>query len=119
MNDYEVFQAQASNTINHYDPIYGSSSFLPLVHEGSVFDIEAGYYNMNDPTGYVFPTENGSKLFSRIPISDYNKLVDFINRRQVDWKLPAIQIALDWTAGLTFITEILAFLIFILTHFTQ
>ncbi len=114
MNDYEVFQAQASNTINHYDPIYGSSSFLPLVHEGSVFDIEDGYYNMTDPTGYVFPFENGSKLFSRIPVSDYNKLENFINRRQVDWKLPAIQILLDWAAGLTFIAEILAFFIFII-----
>ena len=114
MNDYEVFQAQASNTINHYDPLYSGSFFLPLVHEGSVFDISDGYYNMTDPTGYVFPSENGTKLFSRIPISDYAKLEDFVNRRQVDWKLPWIQILLDWLAALTVLSELGAILIFLL-----
>jgi hypothetical protein len=108
MNDYEVFEAQASNVTHHYDPLLGENSFLPLVHEGSVFDIQDGFYNMTDPTGYVFPMENSSKLFSLIPVSDYKKLVDFLNRRQPDWKLPLIQIALDWAAGLTFILIILA-----------
>jgi hypothetical protein len=86
----------------------GENSFLPHVHEGSVFDIQNGYYNMTDPTGYVFPRENNSKLFSLIPVSDYGKLMDFLNRRQPDWKLPLIQIALDWAAGLTFIFTVLA-----------
>jgi hypothetical protein len=113
MNDYEVFQAQASNVTHHYDPLLGENSFRPLVHEGSVFDIEDGFYNMTDPTGYVFPTENNSKLFSRIPVSDYNKLVDFVNRRQPDWKLPLIQIALDWAAGLAFILIILAVIFYL------
>jgi len=113
MNDYEVFQAQASNTINHYDPLYGETSFYPQVHEGSVFDIDNGYYNMSDPSGYVFPSENNSKLFSRIPVSDYKKLVDFINRRPSDWKLPFVQILLDWTAGITFLLLICAILIYL------
>jgi hypothetical protein len=103
MNDDAVFTAQASNVTHHYDPLLGENSFLPHVHEGSVFDIQNGFYNMTDPTGYVFPKENNSKLFSLIPVSDYIKLVDFLNRRQPDWKLPLIQIILDWTAGLTFI----------------
>ena len=108
MNDYEVFAARASNVTHHYDPLLGENSFLPHVHEGSVFDIQNGYYNMTDPTGYVFPRENNSKLFSLIPVSDYGKLMDFLNRRQPDWKLPLIQIALDWAAGLTFIFTVLA-----------
>ena len=114
MNDYEVFQAQASNVGHHYDPLLGENSFLPLVHEGSVFDIEDGFYNMTDPTGYVFPAENNSKLFSRIPVSDYSKLVDFVNRRQPDWKLPLIQIILDWAAGLAFIWIILAVIFYLI-----
>jgi hypothetical protein len=113
MNDYEVFQAQASNVGHHYDPLLGENSFRPLVHEGSVFDIEDGFYNMTDPTGYVFPTENNSELFSRIPVSDTSKLVDFVNRRQPDWKLPLIQIALDWAAGLTFILIICAIIFYL------
>jgi hypothetical protein len=113
MNDYEVFQAQASNVAHHYDPLLGENSFHPLVHEGSVFDIQNGFYNMTDPTGYVFPTENNSRLFSRIPVSDKSKLVDFINRRQPDWKLPLIQIALDWVAGLAFILIVLAVIFYL------
>ena len=113
MNDYEVFQAQASNVTHHYDPLLGENSFRPLVHEGSVFDIEDGFYNMTDPTGYVFPMENNSKLFSRIPVSDDSKLVDFLNRRQPDWKLPLTQIVLDWAAGLTLILETCAVCIFL------
>ena len=38
---------------------------------------------------------------------------DFVNRRQPDWKLPLIQIVLDWVAGLTFILEIFAGCIFL------
>jgi hypothetical protein len=103
MNDYEVFEAQASNVTHHYDPLLGENSFLPLVHEGSVFDLENGFYNMTDPTGYVFPSENNSHLFSLIPASDIKKLTDFVNRRQPDWNLSLFQIVLDWAAGLTFI----------------
>jgi hypothetical protein len=112
MNDYEVFEAQASNVGRHYDPLLGENSFLPLVHAGSVFDIQNGYFNMSDPTGYVFPKENNSKLFALIPFSDYNKLMDFINRRQPDWKLPLVQIILDWMAGSAFIIEICAMGVF-------
>jgi hypothetical protein len=92
----------------------GINSFHPLVHEGSVFDIEDGFYNMTDPTGYVFPKANNSKLFSRIPLSDYDKLVDFVNRRQPDWKLPLIQIILDWIAGITILVEVVTILVFML-----
>ncbi len=113
MNDYEVFQAQASNTVNHYDPLFGEHTLQPSVHEGSVFDIEDGYYNMTDPSGYVFPSENNSKLYSRIPVSDYKKLVDFIDRRTSDWKLPLTQIILDWAAGITFLLVFLAVLVYL------
>ncbi len=114
MNDYEVFQAHASNVSHHYDPLLGENSFHPLVHEGSVFDIKDGFYNMTDPTGYVFPLENNSRLFSRIPVSDYGKLVDFVNRRQPDWKLPLTQIVLDWAAGLTLILAACAVCVFLM-----
>ncbi|MGA2503955.1 MAG: hypothetical protein ABSG01_07680 [Anaerolineales bacterium] len=114
MNDYEVFQAQASNVTGHYDVLLGENSFHPLVHAGSVFDINNGFFNMTDPTGYVFPRENNSKIFSLIPVSDYDKLVKFLNRRQPDWKLPLPQVILDWAAGFTFILEICAVCVFLM-----
>ncbi len=44
MNDYEVFRLQASNVIRHYEPLFrdNNEAFHPLVHDGSVFDIEDG-----------------------------------------------------------------------------
>ena len=112
MNDYEVIMYQSSNVSHHYDPLFGDQNVLlqPLVHDGSVFDIEDGYYNMTDPTSLVFPQSADSYLFERIPVSDYQKLVDFVNRRQPDWKLPLLQALLDWAAGLTFIAVILAWI---------
>jgi hypothetical protein len=114
MNDEEVFMLNSSNTHFHYDPLFrDNSEFLtPLVHEGSVFDVQDGYYNMTDPSALVYPEANGSSLFSRIPVSDYQKLYDFINRRPSDWKLPVAQIILDWAAGVTFLLEICTLFIY-------
>jgi hypothetical protein len=110
MNDYEVFLAGASNTNHHSDALFGDNNLLltPLVHEGSVFDVQDGYYNMTDPSGLVFPEVNGSMLFERIPVSDFSKLSDFINRRPSDWKLPLIQIILNWASSISFLLEICA-----------
>ena len=103
MNDYEVFLFGSSNISHHYDPLFRDDNSLlkPLVHDGSVFDIQDGYYNMTNPSSLVYPEVNGSTLFERIPVSENQKLLDFINRRPSDWKLPLTQILLDWVAGLT------------------
>ena len=115
MNDYEVFILGSSNTTHHYDSLFGDNNVLltPLVHEGPVFDIQDGFYNMTDPSSLLFPEVNGSKFFERIPVSDYKKLMDFINRRPSDWKLPLTQILLDWLAGITLLLEAIAVLIYL------
>ncbi len=103
MNDYEVFQAGASNVHRHYDPLLSGHSFTPQVHEGPVSDIQNGSYNMTDPTGYVFPAENHSELFSLIPVSEATQMEQFTQRKAPDWKLPLLQIVFDWVSGLTFV----------------
>jgi hypothetical protein len=115
MNDYEVFILQASNVTRHYEPLFRDENnlFHPLVHEGSVYDMDNGYYNFTNPTGYVFPEVNGTWMYERISVSDRDKLDDFLNRRQPDWKLPLTQIVLDWAAGLTLILETCAVCIFL------
>jgi hypothetical protein len=107
MNDYEVFFLGSSNTRHHNDALFRDDNILltPLVHEGSVFDVQNGYFNMTNPASLVFPEINGATFFERIPVSDYWKLVDFVNRRPSDWKLPLTQIVLDWAAGLTILIE--------------
>ena len=114
MNDYEVFIAGSSNVTHHHDALFGDDNILltPSVHEGSVFDIQDGYFNMTDPSSLVYPEVNGSTLFERIPVSDYWKLADFINRRPSDWKLPLTQIILDRAAGITILLEICAILVY-------
>jgi len=68
-----------------------------------VYDIRDGYYNMIDPTGYLFPEVNHSSMFSRIPVEDKAKLDAFVNRRQPDWKLPILQQVLDWVSLISLI----------------
>jgi hypothetical protein len=116
MNDYEVFILGSSNTNHHSDALFRDDNLLltPLVHEGSVFDVQDGYYNMTDPSSLVFPEVNGNTLFERIPVSDYWKLIDFINRRPSDWKIPLTQIMLNWAAGLTLLIETCAILFIII-----
>jgi hypothetical protein len=115
MNDYEVFMFNSSNTTHHYDALFGNNNVLltTLVHEGSVFEVQDGYYNMTNPSGLIFPEVNSTILFERIPVSDYKKLVDFINHRPSDWRLPLTQIILDWAAGITILLETSAILIFL------
>jgi hypothetical protein len=115
MNDYEVFISGASNVSHHHDALFGDDDSLltPLVHEGSVFDVQDSYFNMTNPAGLVYPEVNGAKFFERIPVSDFKKLVNFINRRPSDWKLPLVQKILDWAAGITILLEACAVLIYL------
>lgn len=110
MNDYEVFLLGGSNTSSHYEPLFrdNNEAFHPEVYEGSVFDLQDGYFNMTNPTGYIFPEENDTRLYERFREADHNKLVEFVNRRQPEWVIPLQQKMLDWAALLTLGCEILA-----------
>lgn len=114
MGDYEVFGRNASNVNSHYDPLFkdGDELLTPLVHKGSVFAVQDGYYNMTDPSSLVYPEVNGSKPFERIPVYDRQKLLDFINRRPSDWNLPLTQKLLDWISGLTILAEVYLLLLY-------
>jgi len=108
-------QALATHTSNLrlYDPIFGYSleNFHPEAKPGSVWDISGGYYNMTDPTGYVFPEINASRPFARIPISPSGKdqLDAFVNHQIPDWKIPISQQILDWVSLISSIAVSLCF----------
>ncbi|MDP2976988.1 MAG: hypothetical protein Q8N45_12355, partial [Anaerolineales bacterium] len=106
INDWEVFQASASG-LRPFEPLFGDiETFRTNLHEGSVYDIDNGYFNMTDPTGFVFPEENQSIPFERIPVADRDKLTDFIHHRQPKWKLPIAQQLLNWAALITLVAEL-------------
>lgn len=91
-----------------YDPIFGyfDEYLHPEIKEGSIWEVSDGYYNMTNPTGYVFPEVNGSRPFERIKVSDKSYLEAFASHHQPTWKLPRSQKVLDWVSGLTFLISI-------------
>ena len=104
---WSVFEENATNSIDPYNvqfnPLKGG--YGPALHAGSVSHIDHGYYNLIDPTGYLFPQSNNSSLFERIPVTEKAQFLDFINRRQPKWKMPRTQQLLNWTSLLTLIAE--------------
>ena len=91
------------SNLQPYWPIFGYllESFHPEIVPGSIWDISDGYYNMTNPSGYVFPELNGTRPFERIPVSEKDKLEAFASHKQPDWKIPLYQRILDWFSGLT------------------
>jgi hypothetical protein len=103
---WSVFQENATNLIDPYNTFFkGITAQLTTLHAGSVYDIENGYFNIVNPTGYVFPEVNHSKMYERISVTEKAQFINFINRRDPSWKLPVIQQVLNWTALITLIAE--------------
>ena len=104
---WAVFDDNAVNMIDPYNTFFKgiTGNLVPVLHAGPVSDVSDGYYNIIDPTGYVFPEVNHSQEYERIPVTEKTQFLAFINRRQPDWKLPLIQQVLDWVALFTLIGE--------------
>ena len=65
-----------------------------------------GYFNMTNPASMVFHRENDLQLFERVKIDDEENLKRFIERGQPRWKLPVIQVILNWVSLAIFLTII-------------
>jgi hypothetical protein len=97
---WAVFQDHATNLIDPYNTYFkGITTYRSTLHVGSVYDIDPstssgqalGFFNIINPTGYLFPEVNHSTMFERISVADEDQFLDFINRRQPNWKLPVVQ----------------------------
>jgi hypothetical protein len=106
-------QALKNNTsnLNPYEPIFGYAleSFHPEIKAGSIWEASNGYFNMTNPTGYVFPEINASRPFERIRIGDKSKMNAFVKHYQPDWKIPFYQQILDWVSLSTLIVSLFVF----------
>lgn len=101
MNEWEVFQGRSSTLRNQ--ETFLEAVYHPTLQAGSVYLEQDGFFNMNHPAGFVYPQENHSAPFQRIPVSDRSQLDDFVNRRQPAWNLPIQQRVVNWVSGLTFL----------------
>ena len=91
------------SNLHPYEPIFGYAlqKFHPEIQAGSIWEVSDGYYNMTNPSGYVFPEVNHTRPFERIPVSEKAELLAFANHKQPDWKLPLYQQVFDWVSGLS------------------
>ena len=111
---WDVFQDRATSLRDPYNTfIKGITVYRETLHAGSVYDVDNGYFNIIDPTGYVFPEVNNSTLFERIPVTERDKFLDFINRRQPQWKLPVAQQVFNWVSLITLIFEFIALITYL------
>ena len=101
------------SNLQPYEPIFGYDleSFHPEIVPGSIWTVTDGYYNMTNPSGYVFPELNGTRPFERVKVGDEANLTLFLNHQKTNWKIPVYQEVLDWVSGLTF-WIVLALLVF-------
>ena len=101
------------SNLEPYEPIFGYylENFHPEIHAGSIWEVDNGFFNMTNPSGYVFPEINGSRAFERIPVSEKSELLVFASHRQPDWKIPLYQRVLDWVSGMSFVA-VMAFLVY-------
>ncbi len=100
VTDQTVFERQTSN-LEPYEVLFGYTmkNFQPTVVAGPAREIRDGAFNMTDPTGLVYPEDNGSSAWSRIPQSERAELEDFLAHRQpAGWKIPLGQQITDWVS---------------------
>ena len=97
------------SNLNLYEPVFGFDleNFHPQVENGSIWKITDGYYNMTDPTGFVYPELNNNKPFDRFRVEDKQTLELFAKHLQPDWNIPVYQRILNWVSGLSFLSALI------------
>jgi hypothetical protein len=102
--DWETFQNNASS-YEPYEPIFGYFMSKPpfQIHPGLIFETDADFLNLTDPASINFPELHGGKLFIRFKVSDRVEVERYLNRHQLDWNIPAVQIAFNWISFITLI----------------
>lgn len=100
-------QALQTGSSNLYlrEPLFGYAleDFHPEIKAGSIWDVSNGYFNMTNPSGYVFPEINQTRPFERIKIQDRENLEAFANYLQPKWKIPLYQKICNWISALTLV----------------
>jgi len=94
-----------ATTQKPYEPIFGYrlEFFNSLIHAGSVFEINHGFFNMTNPASLTYPETNGGKTFGLFKADDQLRLRQFIERHQPDWNIPRLQIIFNYVSAISFL----------------
>lgn len=119
-NNTQALRDGISN-LNLYDPIFGYTleNFHPEIEAGPIQKQTDGYFNMTNPSGYVFPHENNTRPFERIKLDDQANLVKFTYYGQPDWKIPLYQHISNWASILAFVTSLVFLGVYLLIFVSQ
>jgi hypothetical protein len=98
-----------TSNLNLYEPVFGFDleNFHPQVENGSIWITSNGYYNMTDPTGYIYPDLNNNRPFDRFRIQDKETVELFARHIQPNWKIPTYQRILNWVSGIALLSTLL------------
>ncbi len=68
LSNTDALLTRTSN-LNLYEPAFGYELeyFHPQIQAGSIWDVDDGYYNMTDPSGFVYPELNNNEPFATLP----------------------------------------------------
>ncbi len=99
--DGQVFLQHASS-LPPYEPIFGYNlaQFRPTVVPGPVDRVTDGCFNMTDPRSLVYPLPTHTGTFQRIPVSDRDNFLRFVNRQSPHWPLPLGQRLANGLSGI-------------------
>jgi hypothetical protein len=106
IEEESVFLEHATNLL-HYEPLFSDYDrvkgyFLKdtsaQVQPGPVIETDGAYFNMTNPASLVFPRQNDLQPFERIKIGEEKELQAFVQRKQPKWKIPKVQVILNWVS---------------------
>ena len=100
----EMYSSHISSIITYEALISsGSQKLRSQLVEGDPFKVSDGYFNFNNPVGFVYPEESGTVAYERFKLEDRDILEDFLERKQPAWEIPKVQLFLN---GLSLLTVI-------------
>jgi hypothetical protein len=89
-----------------YEPIFGYhlEEFTPETNYGKILEASDGYFNMTNPASFVFPEVDNLHPFEKFKVGEQDKLEAFLERKQPEWKFPALQKILNKLSLIAVIT---------------
>ncbi len=103
----EEFSSHVSSIVT-YEALISSrrQELSTQLIEGDPFTISDGYFNFNNPVGFVYPEESGTVAYERFRSEEREMLEDFLDRKQPNWDIPNVQLILNGISLISLIASL-------------